>query len=188
MKNTINRQDPRAKRTRLLLQQALGEMLTERSFASVTVADITRRAGVNRATFYAHFQDKDDLLEWTLREKCRRVLGAALPASQPPSPEAWRHLVRCILDFFAEMPCRCPQAARQWNGIVTNAMREELDCRLEDWLAENWLAEEAARQTMIAAVSGAIVTSGMQWLRGSAEVTTAEGAAALTAFIVKGMQ
>lgn len=183
MKNTINRQDPRTKRTRLLLQQALGEMLTEQSFASVTIADITRRAGVNRATFYAHFQDKDDLLEWTLREKCRRVLDAALTASQPPSPEAWRHLIQCILDCFAEMPCRCPQAARQWNGIVTNAMREELDCRLEDWLTE-----EASHQTVIAAVSGAIVTSGMQWLRGKSEVTTEEGAAALTAFIVKGIQ
>ncbi len=184
MKNTINRQDPRTKRTRLLLQQALGEMLTERSFASVTIADITRRAGVNRATFYAHFQDKDDLLEWTLREKCRGVLGAALPASQPPSLEAWRHLIQCILDFFAEMPCRCPQAARQWNGIVTNAMREELDCLLDNWLSD----VPAARQTMIAAISGAIVTSGMQWLRGKSEVTREEGAAALTAFIVKGIQ
>ena len=177
-------QDPRAKRTRLLLQQALGEMLTERSFVSVTITDITRRAGVNRATFYAHFQDKDDLLEWTLREKCRRVLGAALPASQPPSPEAWQHLVRCILDFFADMPCRCPQAARQWNGIVVNAMHEELDC-----LLDNWLSEEAAdRQIVIGAVSGAIVTSGMQWLRGKSQVTTEAGAAALTTFIIKGMQ
>ncbi len=185
MKNTLNLQDPRAKRTRLLLQQALGEMLTEQSFASVTIADITRRAGVNRATFYAHFQDKDDLLEWTLREKCRRVLSAALPPHQTPSPEAWRHLIECVLNFFAEMPCRCPQAARQWNGIVVNAMREELDCLLEGWLSD---ARPAARLTLIAAISGAVVTSGMQWLRGKSEVTTAAGAAELTAFIVNGLR
>ncbi len=184
MKNTINRQDPRAARTRLLLQQALGEMLTERSFASVTIADITRRAGVNRATFYAHFQDKDDLLEWTLREKCRRVLFAALPPLQTPTPDAWRHLIECVLDFFAAMPSRCPQAARQWNGIVANAMREELDCRLIDWLS----AEASVRQTTIAAVSGAIVTSGMHWLRGKADLTTTAGAAELTTFIVNGLR
>ena len=187
MKNTMNRQDPRAKRTRLLLQQALGEMLTGQSFASVTIADIARRAGVNRATFYAHFQDKDDLLEWTLREKCRRVLAAALPPSQMPTPDAWRHLIQCVLDFFAEMPCRCPQAARQWNGIVANAMREELECRLEDWLADA-LPVPASRQTLIAAVSGAIVTSGMHWLRGKANLTTEAGAAELAHFIVKGLQ
>ena len=167
------------------MQQALGEMLTEHSFASVTIADIARRAGVNRATFYAHFQDKDDLLEWTLREKCRRVLCAAFPEHYPPTPEAWRHLIQCILEFFAEMPCRCPQAARQWNGIVMNAMREELDCRLEGWLSKEG---PAVRQTTITAVSGAIVTSGMQWLRGKSEATTAEGAAELTAFIVNGLR
>ncbi len=185
MKNTFNHQDPRAARTRLLLQQALGEMLTERSFASVTIADITRRAGVNRATFYAHFQDKDDLLEWTLREKCRRVLQAALAPPQTPSPATWQHLIQCIFEFFAEMPCRCPQAARQWNGIVTNAMREEMDCCLEEWLSD---ARPAVRQTTIAAISGAIVTSGMHWLRSSAKVTTAAGAAELTTFIVNGLR
>lgn len=184
MTHPTNLQDPRAKRTRLLLQQALGEMLTGQSFASVTIADIARRAGVNRATFYAHFQDKDDLLEWTLREKCRRVLSAALPPQQAPSPETWRHLIECILDFFAQMPCRCPQAARQWNGIVANAMREELDCLLEEWLSE---VRPAARPTLVAAISGAVVTSGMQWLRGKSAVTTAAGAAELTAFIINGL-
>ena len=180
MSNTINHQDPRAKRTRLLLQQALGEMLTGQSFASVTIADITRRAGINRATFYAHFQDKDDLLEWTLREKCRRVLQDALPPQYAPSSAAWQHLIESVLNFFAVMPCRCPQAARQWNGIVAGAMREELGCRLEEWLPPS-------RQTIISAVSGAIVTTGMSWLNGKAAGTTAEGAAELTAFIVKGM-
>ncbi len=159
-------------------------MLTERSLASVTVADITQRAGVNRATFYAHFQDKDDLLESTLREKCRRVLQTAL--SEPPTPETWQHLIQSVLDFFAVMPCRCPQAARLWNAIVANAMREELDCLLETWIDRGPLAR-AAHRTVTAAVSGAIVTAGMQWLRGQAQGTTAEGAAELTAFILKGL-
>ena len=172
--------DPRAKRTRLALQQALGEMLTERSLASVTVADITHRAGVNRATFYAHFQDKDDLLESTLREKCRRVLQAALPEQSPPTADAWRYLIQSVLDFFAAMPCRCPQAARLWNAIVVNAMREELDCLLETWLP-------SGGPLLIAAISGALVTAGMQWLRGQAQGTTVEGAVELTAFILKGL-
>ncbi len=173
--------DPRAKRTRLALQQALGEMLTERSLASVTVADITHRAGVNRATFYAHFQDKDDLLESTLREKCRRVLEAALPPQSLPTPEAWRHLIQSVLDFFAAMPCRCPQAARLWNAIVVNAMREELDCLLQAWLPDS-------SRTLTAAMSGAVVTVGLRWLGGQADGTTAEAAFELTAFIGSGLK
>ncbi len=186
-KPLTTRVDPRAQRTRALLQWALGELLTERSLASVTIADITRRATVNRATFYAHFRDKDALLECCLREKCRVVLCAALGQQRQPTPEAWQHLIKDVLDFFARMPRQCPQAARQWNDIVANAMREELDGLLEDWLAEAQPAR-AARRTITAAVSGAIVTAGMQWLRGKADVTTEEGAAELTAFIVSGMR
>ncbi len=181
-----SRIDPRAQRTRTLLQKALGELLTERSLASVTIADITRRATVNRATFYAHFRDKDDLLEHCLREKCRVLLCHAMPEQRQHTPEAWHHLIKDVLDFFARMPRQCPQAARQWNDIVVNAMREELDRLLGEWLTEA-RPTRAVRQTLIAAISGAIVTSGMQWLRGKADVTTEEGAAELTAFIVGGM-
>jgi len=141
---------------------------------------------VNRATFYAHFQDKDDLLEHCLREKCRAVLSAALPEGRQETPAAWCHLIQAVLDFFARMPRQCPQAARQWNGIVVNAMREELEALLEDWLAEARPAH-AGRQMVIATVSGAIVTAGMRWLRGKAGVTTEEGAAELTAFVTVGL-
>ena len=177
--------DPRAQRTRTLLQQAMGELLTEKPLSSLTVGDITRRATVNRATFYAHFQDKDELLECCLREKCRRVLRAALPMPGPHTSEAWQPLIKGVLDFFAVMPRQCPQAARQWNGIVANAMREELDTLLENQFAEVQ-APQRKRRTITTAISGAIVTSGMQWLRGESEVTTEAGASELAAFIVSG--
>lgn len=186
MKISTTRFDPRAVRTRLRLQQAMGELLTTQSFASVTVQEITRRAEVNRATFYAHFQDKDDLLESTLREKCRRVLEAARPAPSASTPAAWQHLIQSVLEFFARMPCVCPQAARQWNGIVTTAMREELDCLLHEWLTAA-RPGEAVSPVVLAAVSGAIVTSGLRWLRGTARETPEEGADALTAFLLRGL-
>lgn len=55
--------DPRIARTRRLLVESLIELSSERGYADVTVADVARRAGVNRATFYLHFEGKDDLLE-----------------------------------------------------------------------------------------------------------------------------
>ena len=45
--------DPRVKRTRQLLQNALMELVQEKSQGSITVQDIAARAEVNRATFYA---------------------------------------------------------------------------------------------------------------------------------------
>jgi AcrR family transcriptional regulator len=181
------RADPRAKRTRALLQQALGELLAEKTFSAVTIGDIAGRAAVNRATFYAHFQDKDDLLEQAIRQECRAVLCGALSGHPQPTQAAWRGLVAAVLDCFAQMPRHCPQAARQWDGIIANVMREELETVLDEWLAEARLAH-AARVTVIAAVSGAIVALGVRRLRGKMEGDTEASAAELTTFIVNGLR
>ena len=60
--------DLRVRRTRKLLIQALIEGTVEKGFAALTVRDITRRAMVNRSTFYRHYLDKNDLLEQHLNE------------------------------------------------------------------------------------------------------------------------
>lgn len=60
--------DPRVRRTRQLLQEALLGLIREQSFDDVTVQDITERAGLNRATFYLHYRDKDDLLTQIMKE------------------------------------------------------------------------------------------------------------------------
>lgn len=44
------------------MTQALAALIEENGFAGVTVADIVRRAQVNRGTFYLHFTDKFDML------------------------------------------------------------------------------------------------------------------------------
>jgi AcrR family transcriptional regulator len=54
--------DRRVQKTRKLLQDALMELVTEKGYESTTVREILDRANVGRSTFYAHFQDKDQLL------------------------------------------------------------------------------------------------------------------------------
>ncbi|MEU1149463.1 TetR/AcrR family transcriptional regulator [Streptomyces sp. NPDC005863] len=54
-------EDRRTRRSRRALGAALVELVLERGFTALTVEDITERADVARATFYAHFRDKEDL-------------------------------------------------------------------------------------------------------------------------------
>jgi AcrR family transcriptional regulator len=58
--------DPRVRRTRRFLQEALLALAEEQDFAAIRVGQITRRADVNRNTFYLHYRDKDDLVAQTL--------------------------------------------------------------------------------------------------------------------------
>lgn len=54
-------EDRRTRRSRRALGTALVELVLERGFTALTVEDITERADVARATFYAHCRDKEDL-------------------------------------------------------------------------------------------------------------------------------
>src|SRR5438105_4881883 len=58
--------DRRSQRTRQLISDALVSLLLEQRYADLTIQDILDRANVGRSTFYAHYQDKDDLLISTI--------------------------------------------------------------------------------------------------------------------------
>lgn len=50
--------------TKKAIACALKELLTEKSFDKITINDITARCGLNRQTFYYHFEDRYDLMNW----------------------------------------------------------------------------------------------------------------------------
>lgn len=56
------KEDLRIIRTREAIKIALIELLEYQNFDTVTVKDLTTKANINRGTFYAHFQDKYDLM------------------------------------------------------------------------------------------------------------------------------
>lgn len=58
----IQSEDRRVQRTQQALREALVSLIVERGYEGVTVQDILDRANVGRATFYAHYYDKEDLL------------------------------------------------------------------------------------------------------------------------------
>lgn len=62
MSNKEEKLDPRVVRTRKLLRQAVIDLIPEKGFGAITVQDITDRATLNRATFYLHYRDKNELL------------------------------------------------------------------------------------------------------------------------------
>lgn len=54
--------DRRVARTRSLCEQALLSLIKEKPFESISVQDIIERANIGRATFYLHYDNKEDLL------------------------------------------------------------------------------------------------------------------------------
>lgn len=70
MKNSEEYLDLRIRRTHKLLWEALLELMTQpkRKYSSITINQICDRAMVHRTTFYKHFEDKDALLAFGLKQ------------------------------------------------------------------------------------------------------------------------
>jgi len=136
LKQEEKRLDPRIKRTRQLLQQALMDLMAEKSFQTITVQDIAERATVNRVTFYAHFEDKYALLEHTIREGFKQRLRSQLPEGSRFNPENLAHLILTVCEFVAEMHHQCPPPRSQFDPLMEKQIKAELYEVLQAWLGE----------------------------------------------------
>ncbi len=89
---------------------ALAEETFARGYRAVTVADIVRRAGIARNTFYENFSSKEDCFlatqDFAVEEALRRIVDAAFPA------EGWEAQVEAGLSAFLRYVASEPALAR----------------------------------------------------------------------------
>ncbi len=97
--------DPRIRRTRELLQHSLGQLLETKDFDRISVHEITDAAGVNRATFYAHYTDKFALLECMVATRFLALLDERGIIIQGGCTNALRGLVVGLCDFLTRSTC-----------------------------------------------------------------------------------
>ena len=60
--------------TKEIIAKTFTELLDEKPMSKITVKDIVERCGVNRNTFYYHFKDIYDLVEWSCLEDATQAL------------------------------------------------------------------------------------------------------------------
>lgn len=60
--------------TKRALVQSLKNLLQQKPLSKITISDITEDCGISRMTFYYHFKDIYDLVEWACAEDAARAL------------------------------------------------------------------------------------------------------------------
>lgn len=186
----VNEMDPRVKRTRKLLQDAMMELLREKRFQSVTVQDIAERAMLNRATFYAHFEDKYALADYMLRGMFREAVDARLAPGASFTVENLRVLVVTVLELLAHFNGQCSNTHQDLQPIIEAKVQDELRAYLLAWLRQTPPADGARRlqrETVATVMSWAIFGAGIEWSRAHGARSTEEQADELLEVLVGGV-
>jgi AcrR family transcriptional regulator len=109
--------------SRAMLEEAAAELFLEQTYAKTTVADITRRAGVSRNTFFNYFTAKSDLL-WVDVDAGLAGLPLALAACDRSAPVT-ASVRSALLEMAAGFgPGRVPWALTQYDLMDTQSELE----------------------------------------------------------------
>ena len=111
--------------TNQILADSIKALVLTKPVEKITIKEITDKAGVIRPTFYNHFQDKYELLEWVI---CTEILEPAHPLIRNGLTNQ-AVLLRCIQNVLVEIFLEYP---RQKNGKFP-------------WMSVDMLAEHYAR-------------------------------------------
>ena len=155
--------DPRVKRTRSLLEQAFMEVVTEKGFQAVSVQDITEKAGVNRATFYAHFPDKYALLDYTVRQGFRQELEKRMLNVCTFSMGNLRALILAVCEYISAASSHCNPPSQQFESVMETQVKIQIQELIEKWIDK--IDTDVDPKIAATAASWAIYGLAMQWSR-----------------------
>jgi AcrR family transcriptional regulator len=156
--------DPRIRRTRKLLQGALGTLMQSKSFDEISVQDITEAATVNRATFYDHYNDKFALLEAMVAGGFHEFLDARQLRYHAGCPSALEAIVLATCDFLSQAHAR-GECDRQtsFEPLMDAAITKAIHRLLLDGLQKAEHPLPACPELVAAAASAAICGAVKHW-------------------------
>ena len=78
--------------TEKALAASLKKLLEKKTLDKITVKAITDDCGVNRQTFYYHFHDVYDLVEWIFTEEAKKFMNSCVEGRD------WKESIEALMD------------------------------------------------------------------------------------------
>ena len=169
------KQDPRVTRTRQYLMQALCDLMGEKKFEQITVQEISERAIINRATFYAHFEDKYKLLESMVQNSFQQMLDSKVSQDEGFTQDNLRLLILVTCKFLVEF--HDEHTPGQENDLlpVEHQVRSIISNLVGDYVEGATLAQPGlSAETVAIWTSSIIFGSAIQWLHSGSTLSAEE--------------
>ena len=140
--NPDEKLDPRVIRTRGLILKSFEDLLADKGFESISVQDVTDKAQVNRATFYAHFPDKYALLDYSIQKMFMTEIEKRTLNVCSYSPDNLRNLILAVCEFLGRLHTSCAQPHHQFESLVEGTIKKQVFDLLSYWLRKSKLPTE----------------------------------------------
>lgn len=169
--------DLRVIKTRKLIYQTLLDLMKEKTFEEIKVSDICSKAMINRSTFYAHYEDKYELLIdflSSLKEEFARELNESCKENLSIR-EYYIRLISLFLDHI-------DSKRDVYNSIMVNnrssIMMDILLSVVNDDILKRFKENDINLKVPTEVISkfylGGVINIGMEWLSNSNKYTKEE--------------
>ena len=149
--------------TKYALENSLKKLLLQKPLNKITINDITEDCGINRMTFYYHFKDIYDLVEWACLEDARQALEGK------KTYETWQqgfvqifHAVRDNKPFIMNV-YRC--VSRKQVEKYLNPLTDDLLMGVINELATGMVVREEDKAFIAQVYSYAFVGLMLDWIK-----------------------
>jgi AcrR family transcriptional regulator len=164
LQEQCDRLDPRIRRTRQLLQDALRRLLEQKGFDDITVQDITEAATLNRATFYAHYPDKFALLEELIRVSFLQRLAQRNVQFDGTCSSAFKAIILAVRDYLLEVQKSHSSDRLQFEPFVEATVIDQIRLVLLEGFRNHPQERRISPEMIAAAASWTIYGAVKQWV------------------------
>jgi len=171
--------DPRVLRSRQMLMEALFRLLNRKEFDDISIQEIADEAGLNRATFYLHYPDKNALLQAMTGARFRDLI-ARRGLSFENCDGALRAIALGVCDYLANT-AGCPTQLTKMP--LERSIIPVVEGMFQEGAEKHGVQPGADANLLATAAAWAIFGAALRWYQSPERVPAEEMAAKIEALV-----
>lgn len=182
----VNQDDPRVLRTRQIIREAFRALLQTKGFDTITIKDIAQRATINRATFYAHYEDKYALLDEVAAQTFENMIPEHIVQAQEFTEDVCRQFIELTYNYIIMFYRTCKYTTKSIVAMVDGKVKQILYRTIKSILEKNGTSINATiNATMI---SASIYSAAYYWYEENKGDNIEQLTDTVILFIINGLQ
>lgn len=154
-------EDPRVVRTKNLIIDAFLTLIKEKDFDAISVKDITKRATINRATFYRHYEDKYLLLSSIVEQMIWNKGFEQMKERTELNKETFRLLMNCFCNLVEDLQ---QTFGRNYDTVISlteSELREKLIQMMSTFFQDG---DEEKNRIIVTMLVTSIYSAACSWI------------------------